>query len=485
MRWLWQRMWEAPTEYRLVIALFLKGLALIYLAAFASLTGQIEGLAGSQGMLPLVEQQASLAARYGSWNVLAAPSLFWINNSDTALVMSAWAGCLSAMLLLFGILPRVMLIVLYSLYLSLYHAGSVFMNFQWDTLLLEAGFLAIFLAGGSARLVIWFMRWLLFRLRFLSGISKLASGDPSWIGLTALNSYFETQPLPHIGAWYAHHLPGWLLKTGTAATLFIEIVVPFLFLAPRRYRMIGAGLTILLQLLIIATSNHNFINLLTILLCLFLFDDAALKRILPAPITNMGADLRGRGRMESAVFGVAATFILTVSSLQVFFMTSGFMPPVWVQVLDKAAGSISISNRYHVFAIMDIERLELVTEWSQDGRTWMPLEYKYKPGDPMRAPQFIVPHHPRLDWLLWFVPKGGAPFLYTYQRFLERLKQGSKPVLALLPDGTFPHGPPRYIRSFIARYRFADSKTHAQTGRWWVIEARKPLWLPPIPYKPW
>ena len=134
---------------------------------------------------------------------------------------------------------------------------------------------------------------------------------------------------------------------------------------------------------------------------------------------------------------------------------------------------------------MDIERLELMTEWSQDGRTWMPLDYKYKPGDPMRAPRFIVPYQPRLDWLLWFVPKGGSPFLYTYQRFLERLKEGSKPVLALLPEGTFADGPPKYFRSFIARYRFADSKTHAETGQWWVVGARMPLWLPPIPYKPW
>ncbi len=482
---LWQRMWEVPTEYRLIIALFLKGLALIYLAAFVSLTGQIEGLAGSQGILPLVEQQSDLAGRYGLWSVLATPSLFWINSSDTALVIAAWAGSAAAVLLLFGILPRVMLVALYVLYLSLYHAGSIFMNFQWDTLLLETGFLAIFLAVGGARLVIWLMRWLLFRLRFLSGISKLASGDPSWIGLTALNSYFETQPLPHVGAWYAHQLPDWILKSGTGATLFVEIVVPFLFLAPRRYRMIGAGLTIALQLLIIATSNHNFINLLTILLCLFMFDDTALKRVLPAQLAPLGSTLRGQGRLERVLFGLAAAFIVTVSSLQVFYMTCGLTPPVWVQALDKAARSYSISNRYHVFPVMDTERPELITEWSMDGMSWKSLEYAYKPGDPMRAPQFIVPHQPRLDWLLWFVPKGGPPFLYTYQRFVDRLKEGSKPVLALLPDNTFPNGPPKFIRTFVARYRFTDPQTRAKTGRWWSVDPPVPFWLPPILYKPW
>jgi hypothetical protein len=162
------------------------------------------------------------------------------------------------------------------LYLSLYHAGQVFTNFQWDTLLLETGFLAIFLVGGGNLLLILLFDWLLFRLRFMSGAFKLVSADPSWSGLTALNHYFETQPLPHIGAWYAHQLPELLLKAGVIFTLFSELLAPFLIFFPRRYRQIAAAITILMQLLIIATSNHNFINLLTIILCLFLLDDSLL-----------------------------------------------------------------------------------------------------------------------------------------------------------------------------------------------------------------
>lgn len=482
---LWQRMWEVPEDYRLVTALFLKGLALIYLVAFFSLAGQIEGMAGSQGILPLIEEQAELGKRLGGWRFLASPSLFWINASDGALVAAAWAGCVAAILLLLGVLPRLMLVALYLLYLSLYHAGSLFMNFQWDTLLLETGFLAIFLAGGGTRLVIWLMRWLLFRLRFLSGISKLASGDPAWSGLTALNTYFETQPLPHRGAWYAHQLPEWMLKAGTAGTLVVEILVPFLFLAPRRFRMIGAALTIALQLLIIATSNHNFINLLTILLCLFLFDDQAVKRVLPMRLAQLGQGVSSKGLVEKVVFAPVALFIVVVSCMQVFFMTSGLMPPASMLMVDKVATSFSLSNRYHIFPVMDTDRPELITEWSQDGTTWTALEFKYKPGDPMRPPEFIVPHHPRLDWLMWFVPKSGPPFIYTYQRFLERLKQGSKPVLALLPAGTFKDGPPKYLRARVEDYRFADAAARRSTGRWWVTRELGPFWLPPVAYRPW
>jgi len=130
-------------------------------------------------------------------------------------------------------------------------------------------------------------RWLLFKLRFMSGLAKLASGDPAWSGLTALNTYFEVQPLPNPLSWYAHQLPEWLLKVGTAGTLFVELVVPLMMFLPRRWRFAAAWLTIFWQVLIILTSNHNWINLLTIILCLFLFDDRALARVMPAGLRNL------------------------------------------------------------------------------------------------------------------------------------------------------------------------------------------------------
>jgi hypothetical protein len=247
-------------EYRLVAWLFLRLLALIYLAAFASLSVQILALAGAQGILPIAEQLESLAEQWGPLRFLAYPSLFWVASGDWALLAAAYAGCSLSLLLLAGWRERPVLILLYSLYLSLYHAGQIFTNFQWDYLLLEAGFLSIFLPGGS-RLLVWLFRWLLFRLRFLSGISKLLSGDPGWSGLVALNTYFETQPLPHLGAWYAHQLPDWLLRLGTGATLVVEILVPFLMFFPRRWRFLAAWLTILWQVLIILTSNHNFFKI--------------------------------------------------------------------------------------------------------------------------------------------------------------------------------------------------------------------------------
>lgn len=476
-----ERLWQIPAEQQAIVGLFLVGLGSVYLIAFATLTWQITGLAGKDGILPLVEQQADLAERFGLWRLLVSPSLFWLDASDAALAAAPWVGCVGALLLLFGVWRRAMAILLFCLYLSLYRAGSLFMNFQWDTLLLETGFLAIFLVHGGSRFVVYAMRWLLFRLRFLSGISKLASGDPSWWGLTALDYYFETQPLPHVGAWYAHHLPHWLLATGTLATLVIEILVPFLFLAPRRWRMLGAFLTIGLQLLIVATSNHNFINLLTILLCLFLFDDRALGRVLPASTVDV---LRGapqpQGRIERSLFAALASVIVVVTAWQVLAMTLGLRGTALTRNVEQAVSAFGVAARYHVFPTIEPQRIEVVIERSMDGATWQPLDFRDKVGDPYRQPRFIVPRHPRLDWQMWFVPLGLPPMMAIHERFIVRLLEGSPSVLALLPAGSFAEGPPTFLRASLWRYRFADAETRRRTGQWWTMEYVGPFF--PQPY---
>lgn len=209
--------------------MFLKLLAFIYLAAFLSLAVQSTGLVGPNGILPFQDYLKAANNNLGWRARWYFPALFWISASDAALLSSTIAGCILSVLLFFGLWKKATLILLFVLYLSLYHAGQIFLGFQWDILLLETGFLAIFLVDGPTGLVVFLFHWLLFRLRFMSGASKLASGDPSWLGFRALDYYFETQPLPHVGAWFAHHLPEWLLKTGVAFTFFAELIVPFLF----------------------------------------------------------------------------------------------------------------------------------------------------------------------------------------------------------------------------------------------------------------
>jgi lipase maturation factor 1 len=480
-------------DYRLVAWIFLRLFGLIYLAAFGSLAVEIEALAGSQGIYPMAEQLQLAAEQHGALRLIAYPSLFWIASGDWTLVGAAWGGAALGLLLTLwpwiapdrdrvrGWGERGLLMLLFLLYLSLVHAGQYFTHFQWDNLLLEAGFLAILLPGGT-RLVVWLFRWLLFRLRFESGLSKLISGDAGWRDLSALRHYFETQPLPHAGAWYAHQLPDWVLRLGTGSTLFVELVVPFFIFLPRPWRLFAAWVTILWQVLIIATSNHNFFNLLTIALCLFLFDDRALGPWTPAGWRRRAESSRllpGRPRATAGALILAIALVLVPASL----VTAGELilrRPVeplsgWVQWVNR----FFVANRYHVFPEVRSERIEVQIEASPDGEQWVPLDFRYRPDDPAEVPAFIVPHQPRLDWMLWFVPMNPA-FLDLFDRFLYRLTEGSEPVTALLARPPLESGPPRLLRVRVYRYRFTTPEERAESGDWWRRDDLGPFYPLPV-----
>jgi hypothetical protein len=468
-------LFRPATDHLLSGWLFLKGLALVYAVAFASLAVQIEGLAGPDGILPFRRVLEGASGQYGYGAALRLPTLFWLSSSGVALQAAAIAGISVALLLLLGwIRQRPALIVLFVLYLSLYHAGQIFTQFQWDYVLLESGFLAIFLGETPIRLIVLLYDWLLFRLRFLSGWFKLASGDPSWRDFTALDYYFETQPLPHVGSWYAHQLPHWLLKAGVGFTLAAELIVPFFIFLPRPFRIIAALTTILAQLLIIATSNHNFINLLTILLCLFVVDDRIVAWILPGPVRDR---IVGRGReggpgtSAQLAAGIAAALVLALScSVMVAEEVRRPLPRALV-AFDEMAPAFGIGCLFHLFPTMQTERQELRIFGSYDGQTWEPYEFRYKPDALDRAPEFIVPHQPRLDWMMWFLPPQWPDTAYWFAPFLEALRQNRPAVTLLLGHNPFEDkAPPRLLRVLAYRYRFTTPVERARTGNWWKAE---------------
>ncbi|MGD2052473.1 MAG: lipase maturation factor family protein [Gammaproteobacteria bacterium] len=475
---------QQENTYELVSALFIKLLALVYFIAFASLSSQIVALAGQDGILPLTHLLENATTEFGWKRYLAFPTVFWINAGDTALTAATWLGCAFSVLLLLNYKTRFSLIALYLLYLSLYHAGQTFMNFQWDYLLIEAGFLAIFLTPNS-RIIIFLFRWLLFRLRFMSGLSKILSNDPGWAGLSALTFYFETQPLPHVGAWYAHQLPEWILILATAATLFIELVVPFMMFMARRYRFIAAWLTLLLQVLIILTSNHNWFNILTIILCLFLFDDKAIARVIPDRLCNwllqqkQVTSIPAYSRPVSYVF---AAIILVTSSVQLWEMASGSR-------IRGNAGHVldyierwSLANNYHVFPTVNQQRVELIIEGTADGHTWLPYSFKYKPGALNKPLYVVIPHQPRLDWMVWFVPLHPV-FTDWFENFLDALLDNSPSVIAMLEHNPFPAAPPVAIRVRAYEYKFTDIDEHNTTGNWWKRHYLGPFEPLPVVYR--
>jgi predicted DCC family thiol-disulfide oxidoreductase YuxK len=466
--WLWGRDYEPP-RFDLVAWLFLRGIGLIYLSAFLSFGVQALGLIGSHGIQPLSEFLYAARSQLGADCYWQLPTVFWLDHSDFAIQATCWAGAAVSLLLILDILPGLSLLLLYSLYLSLFYAGQIFMGYQWDTLLLESGALALILSLAT-RPGIWLLRWFLFRLMFLSGAAKLLSGDPTWHNLSALSYYFETEPLPTPLAWYAHHLPQVLLTACTAATLIIEIVVPFLIFFPRRLRFVAAYSILFLEMLILLTGNYTFFNLLTMALCVVVFDNAAIRWFVPRRVTSL---VQRRAREirpgEVGSFVVGAFALLTVFAglvqLRMAFGAGVSGPAMWVV---REVAPLRLVNTYGLFAVMTTTRPEIIVEGSDDAVHWSEYGFKYKPGDVMRAPRWNIPHQPRLDWQMWFAALGPAPESPWFTRFLERLLENAPDVIALMGTKPFPHKPPRYVRALIYDYRFSSPEQKEKTGAWWV-----------------
>jgi predicted DCC family thiol-disulfide oxidoreductase YuxK len=473
-----------PPTWHLVSWLFLRLLGLTFLAAFVSIGSQVTGLIGSDGILPVADKLATLAAEHGPWRYWVSPTLFWINSSDIALVSACVAGTIAAILIVLNLWTRPMLILAFVLHLSLWAVMPVFGNIQPDALILEVGLLAIFLTAGS-RIIIWLFRWLLFRFMLLSGLVKLLTHDTSWAQLTALNFHYETQPLPTPLAWYAHQLPEWFQQLSVLSMFGIELLLPWLIFMPRRLRFVAAWGFLVLQALIILTGNFYFLNLLTIFLCLFLFDDQALAGLLPARIAEgWRFRLPAPGRLATTAAGVLASLVVVVNLAIIWKRIEQQPLPGPLATLATTASRFGITNFYGFFGVMNTTRREIVIEGSLDGRHWRPYEFRYKPGDIHRCLRWSIPHHPRLDWTMWFAA-GEPPYRNPwFGDLLYELLEGSPQVLALLAENPYPGEKPRWVRATLYQYRFTTPAERAATGDCWVREWLRP-YVTPLSLENW
>jgi lipase maturation factor 1 len=462
---LWGRGY-GPPRYELASFVFLRLLGLIYLSAFASFGVQAMGLIGSHGILPIAELVKLIGSGAGVERFFAMPMLFWIDAGDLAIRLVCWAGAGFALLLVFNVLPRLSLLALYVLYLSLQHAGQTFMSFQWDTFLLETGFLSLLLSFARTP-GIWLLRWLLFRFMFMSGVVKLSSGDPNWWNLSALSYHFFTQPLPTPLAWYAAHLPPSVLRFATGGVFAVELLLPFLIFCPRRLRFFAACGVLLLQSCILITGNYNWFNLQAMLLCLLLFDDAALQKCLPQRLVQALSQRIRQGSSKAASIIVGAWgLVLVFLSLVQMEVRFGGSPPAALREMDRLIEPMRMTSGYGLFAVMTTERDEIIVEGSDDGVEWREYEFRYKPGDVARRPPWNIPHQPRLDWQMWFAALDDPRRVNWFPHFLERLLQNEAAVTALLEKNPFADKAPLYIRAQFYAYTFS-SGAEMRKGLWW------------------
>jgi hypothetical protein len=473
-----------PRTYAFATWLFLRLLGLIYLIAFASLATQIRGLAGREGILPASEVLDYRDRKIGRfWRV---PTLCWLSTSDRFLLFLCWGGAVLAGFLTAGFAPVPTLIVLWVFYLSLFNVCRLFLGYQWDVLLLETGFLSIFLAPTQlwsrlastpppSPVIVWLFWWLLFRLMFSSGFVKLRSGDKPWRNLTALCHHYETQPLPTPAAWYAHHLPQGIHRVSTAAVLLMELIGPLFLPGPCGVRYAVCGGFIVLMFLIELTGNYAFFNLLGVALSLLLLDDhfwrSALEPFISAELINHQiSTTEGPGNKLAIVLAVVLLFISCDVIAKLFRR-----PIAWPRLLTNGLEFLApfhVVSSYGLFAAITTERPEIIIEGSDDGMNWMRYEFKWKPGAVERSPRFVAPHQPRLDWQMWFAALGYCETNPWLVRFMVSLLEGSKPVLGLLKTNPFSQKKPRYIRASVYDYRFASLPQRKASRAWWIAERR-------------
>jgi hypothetical protein len=402
------------------------------------------------------------------------------------------------MALIAGLAPPICLGGLWLLYLSLATVGQVFLGYQWDNLLLEVGLLAIFFAPCQilprparekppSRAALWLLRLLLFKLMFLSGVVKLASGDPLWRNLTALTRHYETQPLANPVAWYFHQLPAWFQQTSCALMFAVELAAPFLLFAPRRARMLAGIAIAVLQGLILLTGNYTFFNWLTLLLCVLTWDDFSWNALLPGKLTQLYRQTsaimvedRGMLRWANVPVALAVLLVGSISLVQTISPFGGL--PFWCAPAVGAyrwIAPLRSINSYGLFAVMTPDRPEIIVEGSNDGSEWKEYSFPHKPGALDRPPTFIAPLQPRLDWQMWFAALGDARGNPWFVNFCVRLLQGSPDVLALLDTDPFPGSPPKYVRARLYNYNFTTWSERQRNGHWWKREF-KGEYLPPI-----
>jgi len=463
-----------PGSYELTEAFFIRLLGLIYLTAFASLLPQVVALLGSRGVVPAVRVLHVFEAEYGGRPFSVVPSLFWFYPTDGALLGFCIAGCVAALLAVIGVAARGSALACFILYLSLVTIGEPFMNFQWDALLLECGFLALF---AGAPWLVWGYRFLLFRLIFESGVIKLASHDPNWRNLHALRYHFMTQPLPDPVAYYAYRAPGWFLDFSTAATLAIEIAAPFLLFGPRRVRQAGAWILISFQILIVVTGNYAFFNLLTIALCVWAFDDRTFQPLTPLLRWSIPRVRWPRVEAWRVAGNVCITILMVIGALQVCeVLVPAAARPLLACV--RFLQPFEVVNPYGLFAVMTTTRPEIIIEGSDDNQNWREYSFPFKPGNTHRGLPWVAPYQPRLDWQMWFAALGPYESNVWVAGLMFRLLTGERSVEGLLDPLPFSK-PPRYMRAVLYSYDFTTPEERARTGAVWRRELRR-IWFGPV-----
>ncbi|MEE3063821.1 MAG: lipase maturation factor family protein [Actinomycetota bacterium] len=457
--------WFSAPDYWLGRFVLERGVAAIYLIAFIAAALQFRALIGEHGILPVPR----FLARQSWWR---SPSIFALHYSDRLFASVSWLGAALSAAVVVGAADLLPLwaamsvwLMLWGLYLSIVNVGQAWYSFGWESLLLESGFLMIFLGNDRVAppmLTLWMARLLLFRVEFGAGLIKMR-GDACWRDLTCLYYHHETQPMPGPLSWFFHHLPKPLHRIEVAGNHFAQLVVPFGLFAPQPVASVAAAIVVVTQLWLVMSGNFAWLNWLTIVLAFSAIDDSAAAVLVPIP-------------GHFAVSAAPLWFVVCVAGFAgaVLFLTywpvRNMLSPR--QRMNMSFNPFHLVNTYGAFGSIGRVRREVVIEGTDEPRLsaqtgWQEYEFKGKPGALRRLPRQWAPYHLRLDWLMWFAaisPGYAQPWL---KPFMQRLLTGDRHTLRLLRHNPFPDSPPRYVRAQLYQYRFTTPAELRRDRAWW------------------
>lgn len=501
----WWKKFEPPgASYELTRSLFVRCLGFIYFVAYLSLNRQVLALLGKHGLLPveLFLNQVRMALQQPTAGCfLRLPSIFWIRCSDTWLIAGSYLGLFIAVLIMAGVANAGVMALQWFLYLSYVHIGQEFYGFGWETMTLEAGFLAIFLCpllsirpdplrSPTPKVILWFYRWMLFRVMFGAGLIKLR-GDECWRDLTCLVYHYETQPLPNPISWYLHQMPMWFHKSGCLFNHFVELIVPWFYFAPRKIRYAAGIFTVVFQVILIISGNLSFLNWLTIVIAIPCFDDDALRfvrnlfrrsssdRTAPSEATASAENSHVSWGLpiRRIVLSCVSALLICLSIYPIRNMISSS------QLMNASFDRLHLMNTYGAFGSVGRVRNEIILEATMDSvpddrAEWKAYEFLAKPGDPKRRPPFIAPYQSRIDWQIWFAAMEEPQENPWLIHFIYKLLHADPPSLRLLNSDPFGGKAPRFIRADLYEYHFTKDRK-ASGGAWWE-RTRIGAYLPPL-----
>jgi len=511
-RWLFDS--DAGPGNRFVVRwFFLRLLAAIYFSAFFPLLFQIEGLNGPNGILPVRQFLVAVQGGMGPLRYWYAPTVFWLSSGSHMMMAVIWLGLAASVAAFLNLWPRLSFFVCFICFLSFVSAAQAFSSYQSDSMLLEAGFLVLFfvprgvtpgwgIASPPSRASLFLLQWEWFRIYFESGIVKLLSGDQEWRNFTAMDEYYQNGPLPTWIGWYVEHLPHWFHAATVAGTLGMELAVVWMLFLPRRARLICFCIVTPWEIGVIFTANYTFLNYLVLVLGFLLLDDCSLRWLLPRRFRGTLPAARqpeialrkteslsildsqaGNGEEISAtVLSVPAqlkvvrvvysalmlTWIAYATTAELILMPLPNLPLPLFPV--TALEPLRIANQYGLFAVMTRGRYEIEFQGSNDGQSWTPYPFRFKPQALDKAPAVYAPYQPRFEWNLWFASLGDWQQNELVPQTEERLLANDQDVLALFQANPFPQAPPRYLRVVLWQYWFTSMEEKRRTGNWWKRE---------------